>query len=49
MRARGAYRWKLGADSRLKLYGKLGVARDVDDTQQEIRSGSAALGAQYTW
>ena len=43
------YRWKLGSDSRFKLYGKLLAARDIDESQQEIRSGSASLGAQYTW
>ncbi len=43
------YRFKLDRGSRLKLWGKLAASRDVDGTGTEMKSGYAALGAQYTW
>jgi hypothetical protein len=43
------YRWKLAHGRRFKLWGKVAGARDVDQDGTAIRSGWAALGAQYTF
>src|SRR5207248_11055706 len=43
------YRLDLDADRRLKLYGKLGGAWHVDESNDLATSASLALGAQFTW
>jgi len=43
------YKWKLDRDKRIKLWGKLMGARDTDSTGAKSKSGSLALGMQYTW
>ncbi|HUJ58053.1 MAG TPA: hypothetical protein VLX92_06160 [Kofleriaceae bacterium] len=43
------YRFKLDAGRRLKLWSKLIVSRDIDDSGNVLASGSLSLGAQYSW
>lgn len=43
------YKLKLDRDKRVKLYGKLTGARDVDQMGNASKSGSMALGMQYSW
>ncbi|HEX7838879.1 MAG TPA: hypothetical protein VF469_15485 [Kofleriaceae bacterium] len=43
------YKLALAGSHRLKLHAKLAVGSHLDDDQKLTRSGSAALGAQYSW
>jgi hypothetical protein len=43
------YKLKLDDQRRVKLYGKLGSSWHVNPANELGRSGSLALGAQYTW
>lgn len=43
------YRFKLGPERRLKVWGKLVGSRDTDQTGAQIWSGWAASGVQYSW
>ena len=43
------YKLALGGSHRLKLFAKLAAGAHVDASYAATRSGSAGLGAQYTW
>jgi hypothetical protein len=43
------YKLALASSHRLKLYAKLAAGSHVDASYELTRSGSAGLGAQYTW
>jgi hypothetical protein len=43
------YKLALAGSHRLKLYAKLAAGAHVDASYELTRSGSAGLGAQYTW
>lgn len=43
------YKLALAGSHRLKLHAKLAVGSHIDASYQLTRSGSAGLGAQYTW
>jgi hypothetical protein len=43
------YRFKLGPEKRIKVWGKLVGSRDIDQTGAQILSGWAATGVQYSW
>lgn len=43
------YKWKLDGSQRIKVWAKGSGARDVDSTHTATKSGSLALGVQYTW